>query len=220
LAGVILDSGAGVLAERVHARCTSPATTCSPPAAHAGLPIGNLTSQFWSNVYLNDFDWFVQRELSCSAYLRYVDDFALFGDDRQTLWGWKEAVIARLAAGAVDDPRQPRRRCCRRAAASPGWASSCIRCIVCSSGVTQSTSRVGWTSHLDAVSGAGVDLVRRTRRRRAAAGSTTSATPTPGGLRKHHLRDASDPGTPRQIAALRAAGEVSPAPPPESEIPE
>ena len=39
-----------------------------------GQPIGNLTSQFWSNVYLNDFDWFVQRERDCRAYLRYVDD--------------------------------------------------------------------------------------------------------------------------------------------------
>jgi RNA-directed DNA polymerase len=58
-----------------------------------GLPIGNLTSQFWSNVYLNDFDWFVTAQLGCGAYLRYVDDFALFGDDsRTTLWQWKEAI--------------------------------------------------------------------------------------------------------------------------------
>jgi RNA-directed DNA polymerase len=62
-----------------------------------GLPIGNLTSQFWSNVYLNDFDWFVQRELGCTAYLRYVDDFVLFGDDKRELWQWKQAVIAKLA---------------------------------------------------------------------------------------------------------------------------
>lgn len=62
-----------------------------------GLPIGNLTSQFWSNVYLNDFDWFVQRELGCGAYLRYVDDFALFSNSKATLAKWKEAVIGRLA---------------------------------------------------------------------------------------------------------------------------
>lgn len=42
-----------------------------------GLPIGNLTSQFWSNVYLTPLDHFVVRELGCPAYLRYVDDFAL-----------------------------------------------------------------------------------------------------------------------------------------------
>ena len=62
-----------------------------------GLPIGNLTSQFWSNCYLHPFDQFVTRELGCSAYLRYVDDFALFSDERRELWAWKAAIIERLA---------------------------------------------------------------------------------------------------------------------------
>lgn len=62
-----------------------------------GLPIGNLTSQFWSNCYLHPFDLFVKRELSCKGYLRYVDDFALFSDSKQQLWEWKHAVIERLA---------------------------------------------------------------------------------------------------------------------------
>jgi len=61
-----------------------------------GLPIGNLTSQFWANVYLNGFDHFVKRELRCPAYVRYVDDLLLFGEDRRTLWDWKHAVGARL----------------------------------------------------------------------------------------------------------------------------
>lgn len=63
-----------------------------------GLPIGNLTSQFWSNVYMNPFDWFIRRELQCDAYLRYVDDFALFSDSKAQLWRWKRAIIERLAA--------------------------------------------------------------------------------------------------------------------------
>ena len=62
-----------------------------------GLPIGNLTSQFWSNCYLHPLDEFVRRELGCRAYLRYVDDFALFGDCKRELWAWKAAIIARLA---------------------------------------------------------------------------------------------------------------------------
>lgn len=62
-----------------------------------GLPIGNLRSQFWSNVFLNNFDWFVQRERGCRAYLRYVDDFLLFGDDKLELWAHKQAIVARLA---------------------------------------------------------------------------------------------------------------------------
>ena len=47
-----------------------------------GLPIGNLTSQFWSNCYLDPLDHFVKRELRCPAYLRYVDDMALFSARR------------------------------------------------------------------------------------------------------------------------------------------
>jgi len=63
-----------------------------------GLPIGNLTSQFWSNCYLHSLDLFVKRELCCGAYLRYVDDFALFSDSKRTLWAWKRAIVERLAA--------------------------------------------------------------------------------------------------------------------------
>ncbi len=62
-----------------------------------GLPIGNLTSQFWSNCYMNPFDHFVKRELRCRGYLRYVDDFALFSNSKQQLWEWKRQIVERLA---------------------------------------------------------------------------------------------------------------------------
>jgi len=62
-----------------------------------GLPIGNLTSQFWANCYLNPLDHFVQRELRCPGYVRYVDDLLLFDDDKQTLWAWKRAIQEYLA---------------------------------------------------------------------------------------------------------------------------
>jgi RNA-directed DNA polymerase len=62
-----------------------------------GLPIGNLTSQFWGNVYLNPFDHFVTRTLRCPGYVRYVDDMLLFAKDKKTLWQWKAAVCERLA---------------------------------------------------------------------------------------------------------------------------
>lgn len=62
-----------------------------------GLPIGNLTSQFWSNCYMNPFDHFIKRELRCKAYLRYVDDFALFSDSKSELWQFKKAIVERLA---------------------------------------------------------------------------------------------------------------------------
>lgn len=62
-----------------------------------GLPIGNLTSQFWANCYLNPFDHFVKRELRCPGYVRYVDDFLLFGKEKAVIWGWKKAIRRRLA---------------------------------------------------------------------------------------------------------------------------
>ncbi len=62
-----------------------------------GLPIGNLTSQFWANVYLNSFDHFVKRGLRCKGYVRYVDDFLLFANDKQTLWDWHAAIQDRIA---------------------------------------------------------------------------------------------------------------------------
>jgi len=63
-----------------------------------GLPIGNLTSQFWANCYLNPLDQFVERELKCQGYERYVDDLLLFDDDKRTLWHWK-AEIADFLVG-------------------------------------------------------------------------------------------------------------------------
>ncbi|MGB0713829.1 MAG: reverse transcriptase domain-containing protein, partial [Gammaproteobacteria bacterium] len=63
-----------------------------------GLPIGNLTSQFWSNCYMHTLDLFVKRELGCRSYLRYVDDFVFFHDDKPQLWEWKTAIIERLTA--------------------------------------------------------------------------------------------------------------------------
>ncbi|MBU1667442.1 reverse transcriptase/maturase family protein [bacterium] len=50
-----------------------------------GLPIGNLTSQFFANVYMNDFDNFVKRKLKVKRYIRYVDDFVLFDERKERL---------------------------------------------------------------------------------------------------------------------------------------
>jgi hypothetical protein len=106
----ILESGVGVLAEE-YRMLYFPGDDLFAALRPRGLPIGNLTSQFWANVYLNSFDHFVQRELRCPAYLRYVDDFLLFGDDKQTLWAWKRRIEKRLAglrlaihAGAQPQP--------------------------------------------------------------------------------------------------------------------
>jgi RNA-directed DNA polymerase len=97
LAGRILDSGAGVLRDEYEMVYFS-GDDLLAAGRPRGLPIGNLTSQFWANVYLNELDQYVKRTLHCPAYLRYVDDFLLFGDDKNQLWDWKEAIRERLAA--------------------------------------------------------------------------------------------------------------------------
>jgi retron-type reverse transcriptase len=57
----------------------------TPAERRHGLPIGNLTSQFFANVYLNYFDHFIKEELQATQYIRYVDDFALFSDNKAFL---------------------------------------------------------------------------------------------------------------------------------------
>lgn len=68
----------------------------SPHARRRGLPIGNLTSQFWANVYLHGLDNFIKRGLRQPAYVRYVDDFVLLGDDKRALAEIRRQVIAYL----------------------------------------------------------------------------------------------------------------------------
>jgi len=50
-----------------------------------GLPIGNLTSQLFGNVYLNDFDHFIKHKLGCQYYGRYVDDLVIVHQDKEYL---------------------------------------------------------------------------------------------------------------------------------------
>ena len=62
-----------------------------------GLPIGNLTSQFFANVYLNELDQFVKHHLKCRHYLRYCDDFVMLSEERDTLLTWRAEVERFLA---------------------------------------------------------------------------------------------------------------------------
>jgi len=57
-----------------------------------GLPIGNLTSQFFANVYLNELDQWVKHQLKCRFYLRYVDDFILLADRPESLPEWRARI--------------------------------------------------------------------------------------------------------------------------------
>jgi RNA-directed DNA polymerase len=91
----ILESGVGVLSEEYEMRWF-PGDDLLAPLRPRGLPIGNLTSQFWANCYLNELDQFIKRELKVRCYLRYVDDFLLFHDDKRQLGKWRREIIAFL----------------------------------------------------------------------------------------------------------------------------
>ena len=64
----------------------------TPVERKKGLPIGNLTSQFFANYYLNAFDHYIKESLGCRGYVRYVDDCALFSDSKKELWEWAKRI--------------------------------------------------------------------------------------------------------------------------------
>jgi hypothetical protein len=95
----IIDSGKGI-----H-------TNLPRGIENKGLPIGNLTSQFWANVYLNPLDHFIKRELKCRGYIRYVDDMLLFADSKKELWVARDQVVQileRMALSIHSTSSQPR----------------------------------------------------------------------------------------------------------------
>ena len=61
-----------------------------------GIPIGNQTSQFFANVFLDRLDHFVKEELRCRCYLRYADDFVVLDNDKQRLAAVRDAIEAFL----------------------------------------------------------------------------------------------------------------------------
>ena len=58
-----------------------------------GLPLGNLTSQLFVNIYMNEFDQFIKRKLKVGYYIRYADDFVIFNENKIFL----ERLVPQLA---------------------------------------------------------------------------------------------------------------------------
>ncbi len=57
-----------------------------------GMPLGNLTSQFFANVCLNELDYFVKHKLKTKYYIRYVDDFVILHKSKEQLEIWKKEI--------------------------------------------------------------------------------------------------------------------------------
>lgn len=96
LCSQIIASGRDILAEE-YTPVLFPGDDLFALARPRGLPIGNLTSQFWANVYLHPLDLFIKQHLHCRAYVRYCDDLLLFAHDKPTLHAWQAAIITYLA---------------------------------------------------------------------------------------------------------------------------
>jgi retron-type reverse transcriptase len=61
--------------------------------AGAGVPIGNLTSQYFANHYLASLDHFIKERLQSPAYVRYMDDLVLWSNDKAWLKNARHAIL-------------------------------------------------------------------------------------------------------------------------------
>ena len=94
----------------------------TPWERRLGLPLGNQTSQFFANVYLNPLDYFVKHQFKPGVYARYVDDFLLFGDSKRDLNEMRSEIEALLCNLRLNlHPRKSRVYRCREGVTFLGW---------------------------------------------------------------------------------------------------
>lgn len=108
---LIIDSGKGVLDEEAPAMWFAGDDLLTPCLHARGLPIGNLTSQFFANVLLNELDQFVHREIKPRHYVRYMDDFLLFDCCKQKLCDARPRIESALSELRLR--LHPRKSCVR-----------------------------------------------------------------------------------------------------------
>ncbi len=95
LVDLLVDSGAGVYCRPLAVAVLRLEQDPLPP--EAGMPIGSYLSQWAGSLYLDGLDHFVKRQLKIPGYLRFMDDFTLFGDDWQELESARGAISGWLA---------------------------------------------------------------------------------------------------------------------------
>ena len=93
---VVIASGQGILDDEATPRFF-PGDDLFAMLRPRGLPIGNLTSQFFANVLLDPIDHFIKEELRVPGYVRYADDLIMFGASKRELWEQRDRVADRLA---------------------------------------------------------------------------------------------------------------------------
>ncbi len=119
LAAVIID-GSNPQEEVIHYFPEDDLFT--PHERRRGLPLGNQTSQFFANVYLDPLDQMVNRELRPGSYIRYVDDFLLFGECKRQLRSMRASVEECLGRLRLTiHPRKSRIYRCAEGFTFLGW---------------------------------------------------------------------------------------------------
>lgn len=94
----------------------------TPFERRRGLPLGNQTSQFFANVYLNGMDQFIDRQVKPPVYVRYVDDWVVFDDDKERLGELRVRLEAELARVRLRmHPGKSRVYRCRDGLTFLGW---------------------------------------------------------------------------------------------------
>jgi hypothetical protein len=74
-------------------KCIPPQKSLFHSSDGKGLPIGNYSSQFFANLYLNELDQFIKRNLKCKYYARYVDDLILINQNKEKLKYMRKKII-------------------------------------------------------------------------------------------------------------------------------
>jgi hypothetical protein len=97
LLALIIDHGPGSMETASQPRWFAGDELLTPVERKRGMPIGNLTSQFFANVLLNELDQFVHEQIQPRLYLRYMDDFLLFDSDLEKLQGARPMIMAFVA---------------------------------------------------------------------------------------------------------------------------
>lgn len=69
--------------------------------AAKGMPIGNLSSQLFANIFLNDFDHWIKETLGIRHYIRYVDDMVILGSSRDELLAVTQLIVEKLSADGL-----------------------------------------------------------------------------------------------------------------------
>ena len=100
LAGYISDEKILRLLERIIDSFNKKIPHLNPPPSAeegggdgVGLPLGNLTSQLFVNIYMNEFDQFMKHKIKAEHYIRYADDFVIFSEDKD----WLGSILPKMA---------------------------------------------------------------------------------------------------------------------------